>query len=648
MDPTVAPYGAWRSPISAEMVAEADDPLIELQAAGSSIYWVEMRPKEAGRGVVVVRDAGGRVSDLTPPAFNVRTKVHEYGGGSYVVHGDVVFFSNFSDQRVYRQEAGGEPRPITEEPPAPGSIRYADTQVTSDGRWLVCVRERHETDGVINELAVISADGSAAPRILTGGRDFYSNPRLSSDGAQLAWLEWNHPNMPWDGTELRAAAFDPESGIGESRLVAGGVEESISQPEWSPAGELHFVSDRTGWWNLYREARSDENGAGVELAPMEAEVALPQWIFGYSRYAFLDDGRIALAFDRDGEPHLGLVDPATGSLRDFELALDVPYLRSDGKRLLMIGQPPSDFPAVYALDPRDGEPEELHRGRTFHHLGGDLLSSARKIEFPTEEDRSAHAFVYAPRNPEFGAPEGERPPLIVMSHGGPTSAATEDLDLAIQFWTTRGFAVVDVNYGGSTGYGREYRERLRERWGEVDLADCVHAARFLADRGDVDAGRLAITGGSAGGYTTLCALTFSDVFAAGASYYGIGDLETMTRDTHKFESRYLDGLVGPYPQEAERYRARSPIHFTDRLSCPVILFQGLEDEVVPPAQSEEMAAALERKGLPYAYLPFEGEQHGFRRAETIVRALEAELYFYSRVFGFELAEPVEPVEIVNL
>ncbi|MDP9297023.1 MAG: S9 family peptidase, partial [Actinomycetota bacterium] len=531
----------------------------------------------------------------------------------------------------------------TDDPPALGSARYADARVTSDGRWLVCVRELHEADRVTNELAILATDGSGFPRTLSGGRDFYSNPRLTLDGARLAWLEWDHPNMPWDGTELRVAEFNGSGELGPSRLVAGGSTESIFQPEWSPHGELHFISDRTGWWNLYRE-----RGEEIEpLAPREAEVGLPQWIFGYSRYAFLDDGRIGCAFDSDGESHLAMIDPGSGELRDLELAIETAYLRSDGRRLLMIGQTASESPTVYSLDPDVGEPELLHRARA-HGLDHAFLSPARRIEFPTEEDRTAHAYYYAPRNPEFDAPRGERPPLIVMSHGGPTSATTGDLDLGVQFWTTRGFAVVDVNYGGSTGYGREYRERLRGRWGEVDLADCVNAARFLADRGDADGARLAITGGSAGGYTTLCALTFTDVFAAGASYFGIGDLETMTRDTHKFESRYLDGLVGPYPEEAERYRARSPIHFTDRLSCPVILLQGLEDEVVPPAQAEEMVRALEAKGLPYAYLPFEGEQHGFRAAENIVRALEAELYFYSRVFGFQLAEPVEPVEIANL
>jgi dipeptidyl aminopeptidase/acylaminoacyl peptidase len=625
------------------MVAEAGAPVFELQPSGGALFWLERRPAEGGRTVVVRRERDGKVSDVTPSGFNVRTRVHEYGGGSYVVDGDRVYFSNFADQRVYRQDVAGEPQAITADPPAPGSIRYADARVTSDGRWLVCVRELHEADQVTNELAVLATDGSGSPRTLSGGRDFYSNPRLSPDGARLAWLEWDHPNMPWDGTELRVAEFDGPVELGTSRLVAGGPTESIFQPEWSPGGELHFISDRTGWWNLYRERRDE-----VEpVAPREAEIGLPQWIFGYSRYAFLEDGRIGCAFDSDGESHLALIDPGSGELRDLELAIETAYLRSDGRRFLMIGQTASEFPTVYSLDPDVGEPELLHRAHA-HGLDHAFLSPARRIEFPTEEGRTAHAFYYAPRNPGFDAPKGEQPPLIVMSHGGPTSASTGDLDLGVQFWTTRGFAVVDVNYGGSTGYGREYRERLRGRWGEVDLADCVNAARYLADRGDADGARLAITGGSAGGYTTLCALTFTDVFAAGASHFGIGDLETMTRDTHKFESRYLDSLVGPYPEEAERYRARSPIHFTDRLSCPVILLQGLEDEVVPPAQAEEMVRALEAKGLPYAYLPFEGEQHGFRAAENIVRALEAELYFYSRVFGFQLAEPVEPVEIANL
>ncbi|MFL5766947.1 MAG: S9 family peptidase [Actinomycetota bacterium] len=643
----IAPYGSWRSPLSAAEVAEAGSPIADVQFSGRSVFWLQRRPKEGGRTVLMRHDEDGTLSDVTPDGFNVRTKVHEYGGGSMLVDDSRVFFANFSDQRLYRQGDGGEPRPITPEPPEPASIRYADMRVTPDGRWLVCVRERHEPDGVVNELAILPDDGSAEPRTLAGGHDFFSNPRVSPDGTQLAWLSWDHPRMPWDGTELSVASFDPERGLGEARVVAGGPEESIAQPEWSPDGVLHFVSDRTGWWNLYRaEPDRDLPREVTPLAPLDAEFALPAWVFGISRYAFLSGGRIACAFDQRGASHLALLERGK-PLRDLELAIDASCLRSDGRRLLMIGLTASEFPAVYALDPAGGEPEVLYRTRE-RSLDHPFLSTAQPIEFPTEENRTAHAFFYPPRNPDYSAPDGERPPLIVHSHGGPTAAVTDDLDLEVQYWTTRGIGVVDVNYGGSTGYGREYRDRLRGRWGEVDLADCVNAARFLADRGDVDGSRMAIAGGSAGGYTTLSALTFTDVFAAGASYYGVGDLEALARDTHKFESRYLDGLVGPYPQEVERYRERSPVHFTEKLSCPVILFQGLEDEVVPPEQAEEMVRSLQEKSLPYAYLAFGSEQHGFRRAETIVRTLEAELYFYSRIFGFELADPVEPVAIENL
>ncbi|MFL5737964.1 MAG: S9 family peptidase [Actinomycetota bacterium] len=637
-----APYGSWRSPLSAAVVAEAGASIAELQVSGGSLFWLQRRPTEGGRSVLMRRDADGTLSDVTPEGFNVRTRVHEYGGGAVLVDGAQTFFANFADQRLYRQDGDGEPRPITPQPPAPASIRYADMRATPDGNWLICVRERHEPDGVVNELAILASDGSVEPRTLTGGHDFYSSPRLSPDGTQLAWLAWDHPRMPWDGTELSVAPFDPEHGLHEARRIAGGPEESIAQPEWSPEGELHYVSDRTGWWNLYR---TEADGDATALAPLDAEFALPAWNFGYSRYSFLSGRRIACAFEQGGESHLGLVEPGK-PLRDLGLAVDARYLRSDGERILMIGLTASEFPAVFALDPTAGEPEVLYRGRE-RSLDHRYLSTAQRVEFPTEEGHTAHAFFYPPRNPEFSAPEDERPPLVVHSHGGPTSNVSDELDLEVQYWTTRGIAVLDVNYGGSTGYGREYRNRLRGRWGEVDLADCVNAAKFLAERGDVDGSRLAIAGGSAGGYTTLCALTFTDAFSAGASYYGVGDLEALARDTHKFESRYLDGLVGPYPEEVERYRERSPVHFTERLSCPVILFQGLEDEVVPPEQAEQMVRSLEEKGLPYAYLAFEGEQHGFRRQETIVRTLEAELYFYSRVFGFELADPVEPVAIKN-
>jgi len=643
----VAPYGSWRSPISAELVAAGGVALEEVGVAGDAVRWLEGRPLEGGRRVVcgVVPGGGGEPEDLTPEGFNVRTRVHEYGGGSWAVHGDILFFANFDDQRLYRQDPGSPPRPITPEPPTLAAHRYADAAITPDGRILVCVRERHEADGVINELVTLPADGSEPPAVLAGGRDFYASPRLSPDGRRLAWLEWDHPNMPWDGTELKVAELSGGVPVGEPRREAGGPDESIFQPEWSPGGTLHFVSDRTGWWNLYRI----QDGQIEALAPMQEEFGHPQWVFGLARYAFLPGGRIACIHGLGPLQRLGVLDP-DGHLADLDLpftAFYPPQLRAVGDRLACVAGSPTRDAAVVVIDPAGGQVEVLRQSGD-QELDPGYLSVPRQIEFPTEGGQTAYALYYPPANRDFTGPDGERPPLLVTSHGGPTAEVVSMLADGYQFFTSRGIAVVDVDYGGSTGYGRAYRQRLAGRWGIVDVDDCVAAARFLADGGEVDPRRLAIRGGSAGGYTTLCALTFRDQFAAGASYYGVADAEALARDTHKFESRYLDRLIGPWPQAAELYRQRSPIHHTERLSCPVILLQGLEDEVVPPAQAERMAAALDAKGIPHAYLAFPGEQHGFRRSENIKRAVEAELYFYSRVFGFELADPVEPVPIAHL
>ncbi len=641
----VAPYGTWRSPISSGMIARGEVWLSEPFLEGDSAYWLETRPMEEGRSVVVRRDPWGSPADVTPPGFNARTKVHEYGGGSYWVHEGVVFFANFADQRLYRQGPGEEPRPITPVPIAPGLIRYADGRAMPGGRVIVCVRERHEGKQVTNEIVALPADGSAEPWVVAGGRDFYSFPRLSPDGGLLAWTCWDHPRMPWDGTELWVAGLSTDGRLGEPRLVAGGPRESIFQPEWSPAGVLHFVSDRTGWWNLYREG--DRRIEAV--APMAAEFGVPQWEFGYSTYALLGDGRIACVYGQGGEQHLAALDPTTSEMLDLDLPYSCyqPYLRCEGSRLVFVAGGPATPQRVVSLDFATRAVDVLRESEEAP-VDARYISSPRAIEFPTEGGLTAHALFYPPANGDFTGPQGERPPLVVMSHGGPTADVTPEFDLRKQFFTSRGFAVVDVNYGGSTGYGREYRERLKGNWGVVDTADCISAARYLAEIGEVDPLRLAIRGGSAGGYTTLCALTFHDEFAAGASYFGVADAEALAKETHKFESRYLDGLIGPYPEAADVYRARSPIHFADRLSCPVILLQGLEDEVVPPDQAEAMVRALEAKGLPCAYLAFEGEQHGFRKAENIERAYDAELYFYSRVLDFELADHVEPVEIVNL
>jgi dipeptidyl aminopeptidase/acylaminoacyl peptidase len=644
---TTAPYGSWASPISAELVAAGGVSLDEVRVAGGHLYWVEGRPLEGGRQVVCRARPGGAAEDLVPEGFNARTRVHEYGGGAYAVAGGTLFFSNFADQRLYRLDPGaGGPRPVTPEPPAPAAHRYADACPTPDGRRLVCVRERHDGGEVVNELVAVPVDGGGPPVVLAAGRDFYATPRVSPDGRRLAWLEWDHPNMPWDGTELKLAELAGDALAGDPVTVAGGPGESVFQPAWRPDGVLHLVSDRTGWWNLYRVGPDREL---EPLCPAEEEFGHPQWVFGMSTYAFLPGDRIACIHGRGPMQRLGILDPG-GSLTDLDLpftAFSPPQLHAAGDRLACLAGAPGRATAVVLIDPAGGQVEVL-RSSEDRELDPGYLTEPEPIEFPTEGGRTAHALYYPPANQDVQGPEGQRPPLLVASHGGPTAGVTSSLHVGYQFFTSRGIAVVDVDYGGSTGYGRAYRQRLDGQWGIVDVDDCAAAARHLAGRGEVDPDRLAIRGGSAGGYTTLCALTFRDDFAAGASYYGVADAAALARDTHKFESRYLDRLIGPWPEAEATYRERSPIHFTDRLSCPVILLQGLEDQVVPPAQAELMAAALEAKGIPYAYLPFEGEQHGFRQAAHIRRALEAELYFYGRVFGFDLADPVEPVPIAHL
>ena len=642
----IAPYGSWRSPITPTFITSLSGTPIEIQLSGDYIYWLEMRPQEAGRYVLMRRAADNSIDDMTESDLNVRTRVHEYGGGSYAVHGEVIFFSNFSDQRLYRLEPDRPPVPITPEPDVPVGLRYAECQVTGDGSLIICVHEKHgKSSDVSNELIALPTDGSKPAQMIADGHDFYASPRISPDGKQLAWLTWDHPQMPWDGTELWAATLQSDGTLSEIRKVAGGPEESIFQPEWSPDGHLHFISDRTGWWNLYKERSSEV----IPLAPIEADLGVPQWQFGLSRYAFLADGRIVCVYNLDGLHHLGLIDREEGTIKSLEVPFTaILYLRSnEDNSLYFVGGNFHQFPALLRMDVDTQEIETVYRPPG-ELIDPGYLSVPESIEFPTEDGLSAYALFYPPANQDYSGSPDELPPLIVFSHGGPTAAARTFLQTIIQYWTSRGIALVDVNYGGSTGYGRVYRERLRGKWGVVDTADCVAAAKYLVESSRVDGEKLAIRGGSAGGYTTLAVLTFYDLFSAGASYYGVADAEALALDTHKFESRYLDSLIGPYPEAKDLYHARSPIHFTENLSCPVIIFQGLEDLVVPPSQAEIMVNALKAKGLPYAYLAFEGEQHGFRRAETIQRCLEAELYFYSRIYGFELADPVEPVVIENL
>ncbi len=590
--------------------------------------------------------ADGSTVDLTPPPFNVRTRVHEYGGGSYVVAGGVVVFSEFSDNRLYRLDPGAaEAVPIT----PPGPWRYADLHADLGRRRFYAVREDHgigggSADEVVNTLVAIPLDGGDAT-VLVSGPDFVSSPRLSPDGTQLAWLEWDHPDMPWDATRLRFAPFEPDGSLGEPALAAGGPDESIVQPEWAPDGTLHLISDRSGWWNLYRLVE----GPRLEpLAPMEAEFADPAWIFGRSSYGFLPDGSIVAVARHAGQDHLYHVAPGTriGLVETPFSELDA--LQVGPAAIVALAGAPTDPWIVARFDPLTLAPAGVLRRASTVTLDPGAISQPEAIEFPTTGERTAHALFYPPTNPEFVAPEGERPPLVVLSHGGPTSNTLTTLDLTRQFLTSRGIAVVDVNYGGSTGYGREYRRRLDGQWGIVDVDDCIAAARYLVGRGDADPWRLAIEGGSAGGYTTLAALAFRDVFAAGISHYGVGDLELLEIETHKFESRYDHRLLAPYPEAAALYRERSPIHAAGNISSPVLLLQGLDDRVVPPSQAETMVAALAANGVPYAYLAFEGEGHGFRGAVAQRRALEARLSFLGQVLGFEPADQLEPLEVVGL
>jgi dipeptidyl aminopeptidase/acylaminoacyl peptidase len=639
-----ASYGSWKSPIDADLIVKGSVGLSQPRFDGDDIYWIEMRPTEGGRNVIVKRDSAGNRSDINPAPFNARTRVHEYGGGDYIVSNGIVYFSNFSDQRLYRVIDGGPPEAITPE----AQMRYADAVLDQTRQRLICVREDHSVADkeCVNTIVSLRTDANEdSGLVLASGNDFYSSPKLSPDGTQLVWLTWNHPNMPWDGCELWVGDFAEDGTLASTRRVAGGKAESIFQPEWSPDGVLYFASDRNGWWNLQR---INADGEIESVHQSKGELGMPQWLFGMSSYSFASDQLIVCSHVEQGVSKLSTVETATLKSKEIDcLFTDIEYVRASGNSAIMRGGSPTEVTSISRVDLESGKVEALRLANVLDIFPA-YFSIPRPVEFPTEAGLTAHAFFYPPQNPDYVAPTSERPPLIVKSHGGPTAAATTALLLSIQYWTSRGFAVLEVNYGGSTGYGRQYRERLNGKWGIVDVDDCVNGARYLVNRGEVDAKRLIITGGSAGGYTTLCALTFRDRFSAGASHFGVSDAEALARDTHKYESRYLDNLMGPYPKRRDVYFERSPINFAERLSCPVIFFQGLEDKVVPPNQAEKMVEAIKKKGIPVAYVAFEGEQHGFRQAQNIKRALEGELYFYSRVFGFELAEPVYPIKIDNL
>jgi len=644
---TTAPYGSWVSPITSDLVAsEGGVQLGYVDISEDGVYWTESRPEENGRTALVYKPRNGEPVDVVRPGFNVRSRVHEYGGGAWFRDGKVIFCSSFDDSRLYRIDApGAEPQAITPEPAEPHAWRYADGRVFAGGRLIVCVRETHGGGEPTNELVVLPTDGSAEPRAIGTGRDFYAAPRPSPDGARLAWLAWDHPYMPFEGTDLCVGDLAPDGSVTNGRRIAGSERESVFQPEWSSEGELHFVSDRAGWSNLYVERA----GKVQALTSEKAELGYPQWVFDLTRYAFLTDGRIACLFTRAAVDGLELLDPKNGRLDRLDLPYTAytPSLRSVGMRLVFAGASPTRRPEVVELDVQSGGQRVLRRS-TELELDPGYIAVGQPIDFDGADGLTPHAFYYSPTTPDYSGPEDELPPLLVHVHGGPTAHVTNGLELSVQLFTSRGIAVVDLNYGGSTGYGREYRDRLRDRWGEVDIEDSAAAVHYLADRGDIDVERVQITGGSAGGYTTLMALAVRDEFASGASYFGVADLLTFHDDTHKFESHYDEYLVGPWPAAIEVYRNRSPITHADSISRPLLLLQGLDDKVVPPSQSEVIVEALKRRGIPYAYIAFEGEGHGFRKAENVKRATEAHLSFLAQVSGFELADEFEPIEIENL
>ncbi|MBM3450743.1 MAG: S9 family peptidase [Armatimonadetes bacterium] len=627
--------GTWPSPIMPEMLAGAAVGLSQPAIDGDDLYWVESRPAEAGRNVIVRRERSGAVTDVLPAGFDARSRVHEYGGGAYAARAGHVVFSNAADGRLYQITPGGPPRPLTPE----GPFRYADLVLDAPRARLLCVREDHTaaTSAPRNEVIAVDLHGSVPPTVLLGGHDFYAAPRLSPDGTRLAWLSWDQPDMPWDATALSVARLGPNGTPLALTVIAGGRDESIFQPEWSPSGDLWYVSDRSGWWNLYRVPAT--GGAPTPMLPMEAEFGRPQWAFALTTYGFASPQRVVCAYVRDGVWHLGALDLTEGGLSPFPADLcAISDLRVGDGRAVVVGASLSTPPSIVEVDAHTGESLIRKRSSEISVTAGDR-SEPRHIAYASHGGARGYTFYYPPCNAAFTGYPGEKPPLIVRGHGGPTASASPGLNFEIQFWTSRGFAVADVNYTGSTGYGRAYRNRLDGAWGVADVEDFAAAAQHLAAAGLADERRLIVRGSSAAGFTALCALVAHDVFAAGGVYYGVSDLAALADDTHKFEARYLDRLVGPYPRCADLYRARSPLFQAGRIRCPIIFFQGLDDRVVPPAQTTAMADALRANGIPVEVHLYPGESHGFRRAETIRAALDAELAFYRRALAITRTVP---------
>ena len=637
-----APFGQWPSPISAADVARGAIRLSFPQLVGDlgeQVWWTEGRPEEAGRLAVVRSGTDGAVADLLPAPWNARTRVHEYGGRSFlsvpVTGGHALVFAEFTDQRLYRLDPDAtDPVPLTPAPAEPCALRYADLVLAPGGDSVWCVRESHSAGGqVTRHIVTVPLDGSGQVTEVVSGSDFLAWPRPSTDGRMLAWVAWNHPQMPWDGAELRVGEIGPDGTVREWSTLLGGPQESVFQPEWAAPDALYVVSDRSNWWNLYRVGLT--GGEPTPLCPREEEFGTPLWQLGFATYGVLDDGRLAVLHGAGGYT-LGVLDPASGALEDLDLPYTSwsPTLDAKGMTVVDVAASPTHAATVVRVDLATAVAAPVRQALT-DTPDPRYLPRPRAEVLPGPDGREVHAYVYPPTNPRMAAPDGELPPYVVFVHGGPTARSEPVLDLQKAYFTSRGIGVVDVNYGGSSGHGRHYRQRLCEQWGIVDVEDSVAAVRALVDRGQADGARLAIRGGSAGGWTTLAALTRTDAFGAGTSYYGVAELLRFAQDTHDFESRYLDGLIGPLPECADRYAERAPLSHVDDLSCPVLLLQGAEDRVVPPSQAQMFRDALARKAIPHAYLLFEGEQHGFRRADTQITCLHAELSFYGQVFGFD-------------
>ena len=632
-------FGTWPSPLTAERLTASTVRLGNLQFHRGRLYWTEGRPEESGRSAIASIDTNGELETLISEPWNARTRVHEYGGLSFNISDQGILFSHFADQRLYLQSPGAEasPKAITKD----NGDRFGAPTADPLRQGWIAVRESIEEgmDEPDNELARIHINGSVSS--IVSGADFYADPVVSPDGNELAWVEWDHPYMPWDSARLMVGDLDENGDVVSARVVAGGPGESPFQPQWSSNGELYFMSDPNGWWNLMKW-----DGVSTETVwAAEVEMGLPLWVLGMSTFALVNASVAAVAFCKQGEWGLATVDLESGEVTHHDLPFtDIHQVRAEEDRIAVIGGSPVMPSAIVLLDGQTGT-WDIVRNSSANAVDEAYVSRGQSIAFPTTDNATAYGFFYPPENKEYEGLEGEKPPLIVMTHGGPTAATNSSLEGKVQFWTTRGYAVLDVNYRGSTGYGRPYREALLGTWGEYDVADCVAGAQYVASKGWADSSRMAIRGGSAGGYTTLAALTFTDTFHVGASYFGVSDIEALDAETHKFESRYTQRLIAPLPEGRDIFHARSPIHHTNQLNCPVIFLQGLDDKVVPPNQSEAMVDVLKEKNIPVSYVSFEGEGHGFRQGKNIQRATLSELAFYSDVFGLEPADTLPNLTI---